>query len=552
MRKTNPMETIISANAPTIAAATNTLPPSPPASAKLRIGRRSWEVLLLMLLFFVHAGDPPPGINEAHYLTKAKNYWDPTWCAGDMFVTSGKAHVMFYLTVGWLTQFTSLTATAWIGRLLGWGMIAFALQRLSWSIAPIRYASLLVGLVWIVGTEQADLAGEWVIGGIEAKVFAYGFVLLGMESIVRGRWWAVWPLLGAASAFHVLVGGWSVVAAMICLLATREWTLAEVRRQCLPLMIGGAIALLGVAPGMATMQGVAPDQARQAASIYTYERISHHLYPASFAPRRYVGHLLLIAATVGLAWPLRRREALRPLLWFACGAVMIAVAGMFVAMLPAVDPDLAASLLRYYWFRLTDAIVPLTAGLCLAASLAKPHVSRATQYTVGFVAAICLLVFSSMFLDRQRAVMPDACRQSLISFDVNRSPQYKLRVYTDWRKVCRWVQDNTPPEAVFLSPRHQQTFKWFAQRAEVVNWKDVPQDAPSLIEWKRRMAEIFPRRLGGTRVTIRYDQLRKFREQYKTEYMIVDRRLIPGNLPLVMIYPDTVEENETFRIYRLP
>ncbi|WP_417747932.1 DUF6798 domain-containing protein [Rosistilla oblonga] len=522
------------------------------ATPRLPVGRRLWEVSLLMLLFFVHAGDPPPGINEAHYLTKAKNYWDPAWCAGDMFVTSGKAHLMFYLTVGWLTKFTSLSATAWIGRILGWTMIAWALQRLSWSIAPVRYASLLVGLVWIVGIEQADLAGEWVIGGIEAKVFAYGFVLFAMEAMVRQRWWMVWPLLGAASAFHVLVGGWSVVAAMVALLATRPWTLAEVRRQAIPLVIGGAIAMLGVAPGMATMQGVDPADARQAASIYTYQRISHHLYPASFAPRRYIGHLLLIAVTIGLAWPLRRDPVLRPLLWFAVGAVSIAVAGMFVAMLPAVAPDLAASLLRYYWFRLTDSIVPLTAGLCLAAALARPQVSRAVAIRTGFVAVVCMLVFSSMFLDRQRAVMPDACRQSLISFDVHRSPEYQMRIYSDWRKVCDWVRDNTPPEAVFLSPRHQQTFKWFAERAEVVNWKDVPQDAPSLLEWKRRMAEIFPRRLGGARVTIRYDQLREFRERYKTEYMIVDRRLSPGNLPLVMIYPTGNEENATYRIYRLP
>ncbi|QDV68446.1 hypothetical protein Poly24_21550 [Rosistilla carotiformis] len=529
----------------------------PPTGAhvapRLSMTRQLWEVSLLMLLFFVHAGDPPPGINEAHYLTKAKNYWDPTWCAGDMFVTSGKAHVVFYLTIGWLTKFTSLSATAWIGRILGWAMIAWALQRLSWAIAPLRYASLLVGLVWIVGVEQADLAGEWVIGGIEAKVFAYGFVLLAMESMVRQRWWAVWPLLGAASAFHVLVGGWSVVAAMIALLATtREWTLAEVKRQAIPLVIGGAIAMFGVAPGMATMQGVDPADARQAASIYTYQRISHHLYPASFAPRRYIGHLLLIAVTVGLAWPLRRRESLRPVLWFTVGAVSIAAMGMLVAMLPAVAPDLAASLLRYYWFRLTDAIVPLTTGLCLAASLTATQVSRSAGLRVGFAATVCVLVFSSMFLVRQRAVMPDACRQSLISFDVNRPPEYQLRVYSDWRQVCDWVRDNTPPEAVFLSPRHQQTFKWFAQRAEVVNWKDVPQDAPSLIEWKRRMAEIFPRRLGGVRVTIRYDQLRQFREEYKTEYLIVDRRISPGNLPLVMIYPTGNEQNETYRVYRLP
>ena len=57
------------------------------------------------------------------------------------------------------------------------------------------------------------MAGEWMIGGLEAKGLAYVFVLLALGALARGRWRAVWPLLGAASAFHVLVGGWSVVAA---------------------------------------------------------------------------------------------------------------------------------------------------------------------------------------------------------------------------------------------------------------------------------------------------------------------------------------------------
>src|SRR5690606_37270496 len=35
-----------------------------------------------------------------------------------------------------------------------------------------------------------------------------------------------------------------------------------------------------------------------------------------------------------------------------------------------------------------------------------------------------------------------------------------------------------------------QTFKWYAQRPEVVTWKDVPQDAESVIEWSRRLTRV--------------------------------------------------------------
>src|SRR6185295_18167706 len=44
----------------------------------------------------------------------------------------------------------------------------------------------------------------------------------------------------------------------------------------------------------------------------------------------------------------------------------------------------------------------------------------------------------------------------------------------------------TSPDTVFLTPRLAQTFRWYAGRAEVVNRKDIPQDARGIVEWRRR------------------------------------------------------------------
>ena len=54
------------------------------------------------------AGQIPPDVNESHYLPKAKHFWDPTWCAGDLFLGSSFSHWLFYVTTGWLTRFLSL------------------------------------------------------------------------------------------------------------------------------------------------------------------------------------------------------------------------------------------------------------------------------------------------------------------------------------------------------------------------------------------------------------------------------------------------------------
>ena len=518
-------------------------------SESISLRRNLWEVFLLFLLFFVHAGGPPPAINEAHYLCKAKNYWDPGWCANDMFVTSGKAHVVFYSTIGWLTKHFTLDTTAWIGRVIGWLFIAWGLQKLSWHVAPLPYASLLVGLIWIVGVEKADLAGEWIIGGIEAKVLAYGFVLLGLHQLARCRWHWVWPLLGAASAFHVLVGGWSVLAAVFAFLTSKP-TWGDCRNQIVPLVIGGTISLGGIVPGLSTMR-VEPSTAVAAANIYTYERIAHHLYPAAFSLKNYLQHGLLIAMTIAFASPLRN-STLRPLLLFGLGSVLIGVIGLLIGTLPAVAPDLAARLLRFYWFRSTDAFVPLVLALSTACWLQGQVRWKPSRIAASSIALVTIITFVFMFANRIRVAIPEATRQSLISFDSTKEAEYQRNVYRDWRKVCDWVSRNSSSSDVFLTSRHQQSFKWFAGRAEVVNWKDVPQDAESLLEWRRRMEEIFPRSLGSCRVTFSYRKLRQYRKKYNAQYIIIDKRLTTGNVPLVQVYPHSALSNTTFSIYSLP
>lgn len=504
------------------------------------------EWLLLVLLFFVYAGDLPPMVNEAHYLVKAKNFWQPDWCQADLFTASGKAHTTFYVLFGWPTKFVSLEATAWIGRVVGWGLLAFGLLRFSRSLLSMRWMALAVATVWIAGIEYGNLAGEWVVGGIEAKVPAYGLVLLALAELVHRRWGRVWILLGAASAFHVLSGGWSVIAAAVV------WWFDERKREdATPffraaLFGGGALALFGLVPALALTYNANPEDSTAAAKIYSYFRIRHHLLPADFDFDWYVRHGVLIAATflmVRVQWS--DSSGLRRMGWFTVGAVGIAAAGMFVGLLPSVIPDLAAKLLRYYWFRLTDAVVPLMFAVLVVRWLASPRAQFRVASTTVLVVAVALVGWSSF--DRFRVSVPPSASNRLLGIQSGATAEQQQEAWRDWQDVCRWARQSSGPDEVFLTPRHQQTFKWYAHRAEVVNWKDVPQDAPSLRQWHERFQEIFPRRLGSIRVTIQYKSLREYREKYGVRYLIADRRIVGDSLPLVSIY-----RNKTYTVYEMP
>jgi hypothetical protein len=60
----------------------------------------------------------------------------------------------------------------------------------------------------------------------------------------------------------------------------------------------------------------------------------------------------------------------------------------------------------------------------------------------------------------------------------------------DWQEVCAWVKEKTSPDALFLTPRIAETFKWRAERAELVIKKDLPQDARSMVQWWSRLQDV--------------------------------------------------------------
>ena len=89
------------------------------------------------------------------------------------------------------------------------------------------------------------LAGEWVVGGVEAKGLPMCSCFWRWRRLSANRWRAALLLAGAAGAFHVLVGGWTAVAiGLAWLLAGNERPAAAVadsrRRRRLRARAAGA------------------------------------------------------------------------------------------------------------------------------------------------------------------------------------------------------------------------------------------------------------------------------------------------------------------------
>lgn len=432
---------------------------------------------LVALVFAAYGAYPPPDPNEPHYLSKARHFWDPHWCAHDVFLRSRAAHWVFYAVWGWPARWMSFSDLAWVGRGCTWLLLAYGWQRLG-SVLGVRglWAAAAAGL-FVELQERCQLAGEWIIGGLEAKGFAYGLVLLALAEFVRGRvgWSALWG--GAATAWHPLVGGWAALA--IC------WSWCSVAprpslRGIWPgLAAGGMMALGGLWPALSLNQGASPALVEQANEIYVQWRLRHHLWPGAFPIDLILRFGLLMAGWGGLmaakAWSGRWQR-----LWGVCrGAVLIMAVGLILGLAGQAVPGQVQGLLRFYWFRTSDILVPLAAGLG-AARLAR-LAWRSSRWRLPAGGLVVAALAGAGYVGQQRIASP---------FPRADKPG-KVADWQDWQAACRYAAQHTPADARFLTPRLAQTFKWYAGRSEAATWKDTPQDARAIVEWWGRLREIY-------------------------------------------------------------
>ena len=509
------------------------------------------ETAMIAVFFGLLADGPPPGVNEAHYLTKARHYWDPSFCAGDLFLESADAHLVFYWLFGWVTVLVNLETAAWIGRIVAWLLLASGWQRLSATLLPHRGLSVLTAIAFVLLQRSTHMAGEWVVGGIEAKCFAYGLVFHALACVSRRQWLHVWPLLGAATAFHVLVGGWSMVAAAVAFCFDREQR--DFGKNALSLGAGLALAAFGLIPALQLNAETAPDVARQAADIYVYKRLPHHLSFSKFKTEflaRMGASMVVFAAAWSWMYSRHDRGPWARVYWFIGGAVAICLVGIVIDL--SLSPSIrGALLLRYYWYRLADVMVPL--GLCLSGFYFLVHLPAPMlrRLFLALTSAGVMWLCGQTMIQNWSRPLPGAFFQ-LRKFvkDEDRLQEE----YQQWQELCLWMQENTPTDARVLAPRGQQTLKWYAFRGEVSNWKDVPQDAGEVVRWYDRQRALFPR--DAKRLGLTYwqdDDLLAFMERYGAQLLLLDRdksKRTPNPEKLERIYPIEADPNVAFELYR--
>ena len=459
---------------------------------QVRIGSKrlaGWpEFGLILMVLFVFGGDAAPHRNEAHYLSRFKHFWTPEWCAGDFFLESPDAHYTLVSLLAWSTQFLTLASLAWFGRFFSWALISWAWVRLARQLGLSGFMTTLSATLMLALTESAEMAGEWIVGGFEAKVPAYALVLFALSEIMVRRWNRAWLLLGAASALHILVGGWSA------LVLFGYWFVRDRNEVSIARIFPGLIGLVilaqfGAMPALVLNSFASPDEIAEANQIYVFTRLPHHLallhMPLDWLSWKAGQHFLLltILAWLQLGWLNQQHSessrGLRLLTWFAWSAVALSCTGFCIEIIGWNDRAWAASWLRYYWFRLSDIAAPIAVA-SLICSWLQQELERGQRRAPIYLA--CLIAFSTLI----------ASSYVLARFNDPPAPaDSKMLDHQAWAELCTWIDKNTEQDALFMIPRMAASFNWRASRASVVCYKDVPQNVKDLIEWNQRHTEIY-------------------------------------------------------------
>ncbi len=463
--------------------------PIPHRPIKAAWQTRESVLIGLWLIVYGFTAAPLPGINETHYLAKAKHFWDPTWCDADLFLDSANAHAVFYATLGAFTQWLSFPTVAVIGRLLAYGLFAVGWSRLGRALGLVPGIAFCATLIFTALQSIGNWSGEWVIGGIESKVFAYGLVLWATVSLLSGQRWQAALLQGGAIAIHPLVGLWSLIAAAGGLLATRVMDRSGTgdarslpSRSLGPGCLMGLVALPGLIPVLQLVMSPAAPATRYAGTyLQVYYRLAHHLDPMTFPWRAHAGYLALLVVwwlgwrassqtTVKAAASEPRATAVEWLHWSIAAAVGIALIGVVLGAGPRPPKempwfDTRMQLLKFYPFRLADAVLPMMVAWQLAAWSVPRLSARRTWCLATTLVGVSL---------------------SLAVFQAGNERIARTQS-ADWQAACRWIEAHTPIDALVQTPQQSDSFKWFAQRAEYVTFKDCPQDVTGIVEWNRRL-----------------------------------------------------------------
>jgi hypothetical protein len=339
-------------------------------------------------------------------------------------------------------------------------------------------------VVFFFVQNQSMIAGEWIVGGVDPKTVAYGFALMAFAMFFKKKYLIGFALAGAALSFHVLVGIYALYCAILATVITEKplhQVINSLFRNSWPSLITGIFGILAIFKAIIPVNGI---DANQAWKIYVELRVPHHVLPSAWHGNEWIILLVLATCIFLIVFLLIRNASTRFTAAYALASISLFIIGLTIFVLDKI------ALLRFYWIRYPDVMVPFLGMVTIALLLNGianldfadyPKIPKKIYWIQGILKyglPALFAIYAIFLVSESRSYVQGKYRRGL------------NRDITKAQVVQQWISENTPEEAVFLIDPLLNEFYVYANRADFVSFSHPPQSAAEILEWYRRLTLI--------------------------------------------------------------
>jgi hypothetical protein len=462
---------------------------------------------LLLAAVFVFVGKPVPYGNEPVYLLRLVKAYQPNFLSNDIsFSTTASEHWLYNHIFGLLPLVFSIQSFAWLGRISAWFLLLIAIFRLAkhWEI-PIWTISLSM-FVWL-SIGQTIVNGEWIFGGFEAKNIAYICLLFSLDYFVKKRELVASILLGLSFSFHPAVGLWAILAVGIALLFERTnfKTIVQV------MMVTGLFALIGAVNLFGESNANSDDW-----KFFVIDRAPEHLDPFYWLIKGFIVAALMFAFCWLANWNSFLKKFLITLsVFFAIGILLrFFEQWQLLCLMP---------------MRLFPVFLPLFFFFTLAKCCKQKSFSTLSAFMV-------ILVFVSFLWWQKSELLPIV--------QVKETIQSWTKTTDDETKAYLWLRENSPENAICLSPPNNRYVWFYSNRSQFVSFSYPPFE--KMTEWRARLKTIVGENSESEAMLKAYSSLSQSKIDEIAKNFGVKYVVTTANYEYPMVF-----ESGNYKVYRL-
>lgn len=412
--------------------------------------------------------------NENDVIPYARAVYDHAWLPTDWYLNLQIPYrFLFSYVVGFFADQFGFVATVIWGRLLTYALMAWAFFRFFQSVGLASTSVLpYVALVFFFKFFGfGNGAGEWMVGGLDTKAFAYFFVILSLAALLRRKLVMAFLFAGLVLTFHMLIGIYHALClALVVLFFHKSFALSlkSIALAALLYMVAGSIGIYGVFDALFLQSS---ESSSLGWEIYVNKRVPHHVLPFRFPFEIWIKMAIFSMINILILWRVKH-VVLRQLSAYALLTVGISLIGLIFYFTASNN-----AIMRFYFFRTSDILLPLITLLNVCVLLydwLQERFALKLKWIQGALVVLCVLVSVPNIIDLQKTW----------TFEKGR---FLVHTNADLL-MSNWVKENTSNHSTFLTVPNDEFFYLNYERSAFVTWKHSPQKADDLVEWDHRMS----------------------------------------------------------------